>query len=270
MVELRIFGTMNMRGKMQSVRMVAMQRGWSLLLLLVGFAHVLRAQVPDHAGWDALLRLHVSAAGAVDYAGFIADSTQLDAYLDQLSLSNPAAVGWTADERKAFWINAYNAFTVRLITRHYPLASIRDIGARHKIPFVNTPWDLKFITIAGERLDLNNIEHGKLRAGFGDPRIHFAIVCALVSCPRLRDRAYLAADLDAQLDQAAHDFLADVSRNQLHETRPRLSKLFLWYKGDFSHGQSLIAFINRHSERQISPRARLRYLDYDWSLNGRH
>lgn len=261
---------MKIRGKAHSSLPLPMRYGLLMLVFVFGGLGILPGQLPDHARWDSLLRMHVSPLGIVDYQGFIADSTRLDAYLEELSRSDPAAEGHTENERKAFWINAYNAFTVRLITRYYPLASIRDIGARFKIPFVNTPWDLKFITIGSEKLDLNNIEHGKLRAGFGDPRIHFAIVCASVSCPRLLDRAYLPVTLDAQLDQAARDFLADETRNQIDPHHPRISKIFSWYKGDFTHGLSLIDFINRYAPQQIDKKARLHYLDYDWSLNGLH
>ncbi len=225
------------------------------------------AQAPSHAPWNALLQRHVTADGLVDYQGFGKDSVLLDDYLNNLQNSKPSDPSWTTDERKAFWINAYNAFTVRLVMRHYPLASIRDIGSKPRIPFVNTPWDIHFIKIEGEDLDLNNVEHRKLRAGFGDPRIHFAIVCASTSCPQLSNQAYRAQDLDVQLDQAARAFLNDRRRNEIDRKSPKLSKIFEWYKGDFTADGSLIAFVNRYGPMQIDPKAKLRFLPYDWSLN---
>jgi hypothetical protein len=233
---------------------------------LLGFAPVF-AQVPDHLLWDTLLKKHVTETGHVNYQGFIADSVDLNRYLASLQSGLGSAEIATVNAQKAFWINAYNAFTVQLVMRNYPLGSIKDIGAKVQIPFVNTPWDIPFIQIAGETLDLNKIEHKKLCEGFGDPRIHFAIVCASASCPKLQNHAFLPATLEAQLDQAAREFLADPQRNQLHGNTAKLSKIFLWYKGDFSQDQSRIDFINRYAEKPLKPNCKLKFLDYDWSLN---
>ena len=222
---------------------------------------------PSHATWDALLQKHVSGDGHVGYQGFSADSAQLNAYLQLLQDSPPDAATWTRQAQMAFWINAYNAFTVQLIIRNYPLQSIKDIGAKNQIPFVNTPWDLKFIKIGAEVLDLNNIEHGKLRKPFGDPRIHFAIVCASHSCPRLANTAYTAEDLDTQLDTRAREFLADPQRNQVSADAPCLSKIFDWYGMDFPKKKHFIPYINQYSPVKISPKAKISYLDYNWSLN---
>jgi hypothetical protein len=142
----------------------------------------------QHQQWDSLLQKHVTAEGWVDYDGFIKDSLDLRSYLNLLSENHPDPGTWTNEERMAYWINAYNAFTVDLILRHYPLESIKDI--RPGIPFVNTVWDIKFINIQGQTYDLNNIEHGILRPKFDEPRIHFAVNCASVSCPKLMNRAY--------------------------------------------------------------------------------
>ncbi len=240
----------------------------SILALLVSLLSLnARAQTPNHGLWDNLLQRHVTDEGHVDYAGFCRDSAALDAYLHSLEQCKPATSGWTDDARKAFWINAYNAFTVRLVMRYYPLASIKDIGGNVQLPFVNTAWDIHFIAIEDELLDLNNVEHRKLRAAFGDPRIHFAIVCASTSCPSLRNHAYLPDDLDGQLDQATHDFLQDPTRNQVAGKSPRLSKIFEWYRSDFTQGQTLIAFVNRYIAQPIAPRTKLKFLPYDWSLN---
>lgn len=222
---------------------------------------------PSHATWDALLHKHVNAGGNVDYKGFTADSAQLNAYLQLLQANPPDAATWTRQAQMAFWINAYNAFTVQLIIRNYPLGSIKDIGAKNQIPFVNTPWDLKFIRIGEEVLDLNNIEHGKLRKPFNDPRIHFAIVCASRSCPRLADAAYTAEALDTQLDTRAREFLADPQRNVVTADAPQLSKIFDWYGMDFPKKKQFIPYLNRYAPLKIVPKAKITYLDYDWNLN---
>ena len=166
----------------------------------------------------------------------------------------------------AYWINAYNAFTVKLIVDHYPVQSIKDI--KNGIPFVNTVWDIKFIEIEEAVYDLNNIEHGILRPKFQDPRIHFAVNCASVSCPKLWNRAYTAKGLGEQLDRAARDFLRDERRNVIAEDRVQLSKIFSWYGMDFKKkGKSLIEYLNQYSPVQIQPDAEVDYLEYNWNLN---
>jgi hypothetical protein len=220
----------------------------------------------SHILWDSLLQQHVSVAGKVDYQGFIEDSTRLNDYLDLLSSKHPNDKFWTREERLAYWINVYNAFTVKLIVDHYPVQSIKDI--KNGIPFVNSVWDIKFIQIEGETYDLNNIEHGIIRARFDDPRIHFAINCASVSCPNLSRRAYVAEQLDEQLDAAARAFLSDQSKNQLSEGQVKLSKIFLWYGMDFKKdGKSVVEYIEQFTSSPIDKGAKVEYMDYDWSLN---
>ena len=220
-----------------------------------------------HSTWDSLLQRHVTAEGWVDYEGFIADSIPLNAYLDLLRRNHPNKRNWSKNERLAYWINAYNAFTVKLVADHYPVASIKDI--KNGIPFVNTVWDIKFIEIEGQIYDLNNIEHGIIRPKFKEPRIHFAVNCAARSCPKLSNRAYTPENLDTQLTKAAQDFLADTNKNQIAANEVRLSKIFSWYGLDFkSNGTSIISYINQFAPVQVADDADKTYLDYDWSLNG--
>ncbi len=136
-----------------------------------------------------------------------------------------------------------------------------------KIYKVNTPWDIKFINIGGKKYDLNNIEHGILRKKYNDPRIHFALVCAAVSCPRLRNEAYTAAQLNAQLDDAGKEFLNDRSKNRVNTDKAELSKYFSWYGGDFTKNGSLADYINKYSDTKINSKTRISYLDYNWSIN---
>lgn len=226
-----------------------------------------KGKAPSHEIWNNLLKKNVSADGKVNYKGFIKDSVEFNKYLKLLTDNPPNEKSWTANEQKAFWINAYNAFTVKLIIKYYPIKSIKDIGSKIQIPFVNTPWDVKFIFIGKEKMDLNNIEHGQLRKKFDDPRIHFAIVCASKSCPALLNEAFDPARLDQQLDNQAKVFLKDPFRNKVSENNPQLSKLFDWYKMDFTKKGSLIDFLNKYSSVKIGSNAKISYLDYDWNLN---
>jgi hypothetical protein len=229
--------------------------------------HEGNSQPVSHQLWDQLLQKHVTDAGDVDYRGFIRDSLQLNQYLQLLSTNPPNEKNWSPDEQLAYWINAYNAYTIQLIIRHYPVVSIRDIGSKIQIPFVNSPWDIKFISIGNHVYDLNNIEHGIIRERFDEPRIHFALVCAARSCPRLLNRAYTASGLDEQLSAQGRNFLNDPAKNRIAADRVEISKLFDWYKGDFTKKGSLIDFLNRFSSEKINPKAQIKYLDYDWTLN---
>ncbi len=224
---------------------------------------------PSHGTWDMLLKKHVDDLGFVDYRGFIQDSVLLNQYLETLSSNQPVAKKWTRQEQMAFWINAYNAFTVKIVADNYPVESIKDIGPNLSIPFVNTVWDIKFIYIGGEKLDLNNIEHAKLRKVFDDPRIHAAVVCASYSCPRLLNRAFVADRLDEQLDMMMRDFLADERKNILTPGKVQLSKIFSWYKRDFLDGdiKTIQQYIAQYTEVEIDPEAEIESLEYNWSLN---
>ncbi|MGR3812066.1 DUF547 domain-containing protein [Jiulongibacter sp. NS-SX5] len=224
----------------------------------------------SHSDWDALLKKHVSSSGYVNYGGFKADEAKLDAYLKKVS-SNAPASSWSANEKLAYWINAYNAFTVKLILDHSGenIKSIKDIGSTIKIPFVNTPWDIKFINIGGEEMDLNNIEHGIIRKKFNEPRIHFALVCAAKSCPPLRNEAYTASKLVSQLNDQGVKFLNDVSKNEVSANEMKLSKLFNWYGGDFKKKGTVREWVNKYAKVKANADADISYKDYDWSLNGK-
>ena len=218
-----------------------------------------------HELWDLLVRKHVTPEGLADYKGFLRDSADLNAYLNLLQQHHPNERSWNREERLAYWINAYNAFTVKLIIDHYPLKGIKEI--KNGIPFVNTVWDIRFIRIEDRVYDLNNIEHGILRAKFDEPRIHFAINCASLSCPKLRNEAYKAGKLNAQLDEQTRDFLSDTTRNIIQAEHLRISRIFLWFGGDFKKDGSLIDFINRFSDVEVRPDAGIDYLNYNWNLN---
>jgi len=221
----------------------------------------------DHLQWSCLLSKYVDDDGMVNYKGFLKDSIDLNLYLNLLQTNPPDEQTWSKNEQIAYWINTYNAFTIKLILDHYPLKSIKDIGSVIQIPFVNSPWDIRFIEINGEKIDLNTIEHGILRKKFDEPRIHFAINCASFSCPKLRTEAYAADQLERQLQEQAINFINDPERNLIKIHEISVSKIFSWFKGDFTKDGSLIDFLNLYSIEPIEGNASISYLDYNWLLN---
>lgn len=249
-------------------------RSFQYLLLWIISMTTLSCKVKDypsdsrpvtHEVWDSLVRQHVTTEGWVDYQGFINDSIRLNQYLDLLERNHPNSQFWSREERLAYWINAYNAYTVKLIVDHYPVRSIKEI--KNGIPFVNTVWDIKFIRIEDQVYDLNNIEHGILRPKFDEPRIHFAVNCASVSCPKLRNEAFVAEKLDTQLNDQARAFLNDTTKNIIEPERLQLSRIFQWYGGDFRNEGSLAGYIDQFTEVDIRKNAKINYLDYNWNLN---
>lgn len=221
----------------------------------------------SHEQWNQLLKKYVTADGKVNYKGFQKDSVELNKYLRLLSDNPPDESAWSEQEQLAYWINAYNAFTIKLILKYYPIKSIKDIGSSIQIPFVNTPWDVKFITIGKEKMDLNNIEHGVIRKKFHEPRIHFSIVCASRSCPKLRNEAFTADRLEEQLTAQAKEFLSDSFRNKVSANELQLSKILDWYSMDFPKGEKFIEFLNKYSPVRVNKNAKISYLVYNWELN---
>lgn len=220
----------------------------------------------SHKIWNTLLAKHVKPNGWVDYKGFVRDSLTLNQYLSVLESAHPNNKNWSKDEQMAYWINAYNAYTVKLIVQHYPVKSIKDI--KKGIAFVNSVWDIKFIKIEGKVYDLNNIEHGILRKDFKDARVHAAVNCASYSCPALRNEAFTAENLDAQLTDAMRKFVNDPIRNKVTKEKAQISEIFKWFSGDFVRDAgSVKAFINRYAETKIGESTPLSYFDYQWSLN---
>lgn len=214
-------------------------------------------EAPSHLIWDALLTDYVSADGMVDYQGLQADKQQLESYLERLAERIPGD-HWSREEKLAYYINLYNAGTLRLILDHYPLQSIRDI---------RNPWGKKRLRIGDKSYSLNDIEHGILRK-MNEPRIHFAVNCASFSCPKLLPEAFTAENIDAQLEAAAQAFINDPLRNRIDGDSALISRLFKWYKGDFTDkGGTLISYLNTYLEDPLPEDTKLDFLPYDWSLN---
>jgi hypothetical protein len=263
---------------------------WAALPLAApaqGFDHT-------HGAWTALLKKHVvlidgGKASQVRYAGFAQDRTALKSYLDTLSrVTAQEFAGWSKPQQMAFLINAYNAFTIEKILTRYPnIKSIWDFGKVFGNPFRD-----RFFTLLGRELSLDMIEHDTLRkpGAYDEPRVHFAVNCASVGCPMLREEAYVAARLAAQLEEQTRRFLADRSRNRYHagDNALEVSEIFRWFGVDWSSGyrgfdgkgeamQSLAQFFAKyadlladapaHRQAITERRAAIRHLDYDWTLN---
>ena len=218
-----------------------------------------------HEQWDALLKKHVRADGFVDYKSFVRDSADLNRYLRLLETAHPNDKNWTRNEQMAYWINAYNAYTIQLIVRNHPLSSIKDI--KKGVAFVNSVWDIKFIKIQGYTYDLNNIEHNILRPVFKDARVHAAVNCASYSCPKLLNEAYTAARLDEQLEAGMRGFVNDPLRNRIGAEKAEISEIFKWFKGDFDRDGSLRDFLNKYSAVKLTDKTDISHIDYNWSLN---
>ena len=228
-------------------------------------------QTFDHSAYDSLLKKYVDAKGFVAYRSWKEKDLQaLEDYLQSISAADPRT--FTSDEERiAFWINAYNALTLRGILDFYPIDSIRDKVSRL---FGYNIWKDYQVVIAGEKRSLEEIEHKILR-NMSEPRIHFAIVCASIGCPRLRAEAYRGNHLDRQLDDQARDFLNDPLKARVDRQgrTVHLSKIFSWF-GEDSGGsdEAVLRFIAPYrpegeGELLRGGKAKIRYLDYDWSLN---
>ena len=214
------------------------------------------SNVFNHNNWNTLLQKHVSKQGNVNYKGLKTDRKALLNYISSLSENTPND-SWTKEEKLAFWINAYNAMTIDLILRHYPLESIKDI---------KDPWDQRYWKLDKKWYNLNEIEHEILRK-MDDPRIHFGIVCASFSCPKLQNEAFEASRIDEQLTLATKAFLNDSNRNEISENNIKLSKIFQWFAKDFKQNGTLIDFLNTYSTITISAKAKKSFKDYNWDLN---
>lgn len=211
----------------------------------------------DHSDWDALLKKHVNSQGLVDYKGFENDRASLDAYMQKLSALDPNN-DWSVQELLAYYINLYNVYTVDLILQNYPTKSIQDIdGAFTKA----------FIPIGNKKLSLSGLENGILRK-MNEPRIHFAINCASISCPILSRDAYTAGKINEQLEDATTGFI-NSNKNEISAKNPKISSVFKFYTKDFIADEtpSLPAYINQYGDTQMKINVAVQYKEYDWSLN---
>lgn len=232
------------------------------------------ADVIDNASWNTFLSRYLVAGedgvNRVRYGAVTAeDRAMLDSYIAVLTAIDFTA--YSSDEQLAAWINLYNAVTVMLILDHYPLKSIRKIKSG---PFdFDGPWDDKRVTVAGEALSLNDIEHGIIRAVYDDPRIHYAVNCASIGCPNLRLSAYEGATLDDALDEQARAYINHPRGVAVDDSgRVTASKIYAWYREDFGETDAdILEHIRQFAESALADAlgdaTRIDRHEYDWSLN---
>ncbi len=262
------------------------KRSFMLIGLWLFFFGSAQAFDHRHSRWDGLLRQHVhwdrqGVASAVDYTAFKGQQAALDTYLAELSaVPLDSYRNWQKPQQLAFLINAYNAFTIKLILSKYPeLESIKELGS-----FFSSPWKKRFFSLLGKERHLDEIEHDMIRrpGDFDDPSIHAAVVCASIGCPGIRSEAFVAEQLEAQLEDSLRRFLSDRTRNRYNAEADKLevSKIFDWYGDDFIGYRghpSVAAFLSDYAELLADDKTsqmRIKagdtpvdYLDYDWRLN---
>lgn len=237
--------------------------------LAVAALSTANAAPPSHDALDKALKKHV-ANGQVDYAALKDDRQLLDDYVATVGDTARSEFDtWNNNDQLAFLINLYNAETLQLIVDNYPLSSIKDIGS-----LFTGPWDQSEVKLFGEKQTLNFLEHEFIRVNYDEPRIHYALVCAALSCPPLRSEAYLGNKLSAQLDDQAKTFLTNTTKNRVDTTTKtlHLSKIFDWYDDDFSNnGNTLIGslkpYLPKDVRDQVDSSYEVKFVSYDWRLN---
>jgi len=246
----------------------------------------------DNGGYAVILSGYVDEGGLVDYAGLKANGELLEAWVASLDgLDREVYEGWTDKEKIAFWINAYNGLTLKLIVDHYPIESSRLrslVFPKNSIMQIPGRWKKVSFDVMGDPMTLDEIEHAVLRGKFTEPRIHVALVCAALSCPELRGEPFEAAALDDQLDDQAREFLSNETKFRINRDKDvvYLSAIFDWFGGDFIDGygtgdppgrrgeekQAVLNFVMRYVDDADAEYLRtgdfkIKFLDYDWTLN---
>ncbi len=218
----------------------------------------------DHSIWDKILKKHITTRSQVTYFSYNKmssdDKKALTQYLSKMSTINPTSLN--KNEAKAYWINIYNAVTVEIVLKNYPIKSIRDIKSGF---FSSGPWDTEAFTVEGQSLTLNNIEHNILRPLFNDNRIHYAINCASYSCPNLSNTAYTHSNIESQLNNGAKIYI-NHSRGIkfIDSDEIEISSIWKWFKEDF--GTSEINII-KHLQRYAEPELKAKLISFDGSVN---
>jgi hypothetical protein len=221
--------------------------------------------VVDNRLYGELLLKYVRD-GKVDYAGFKTEEAKLDRFLK--ILENVAPAGLSRNEQFAFYANAYNAWTIKLILSGYPgVTSIKDLGS-----LIKSPWKKEIVHIDGDVISLDHVEHDILRPRYKDPRVHFAINCAAKSCPPLRPEPFSGKILDRQLEDSTRSFINDPKNYRLEGNELYVSRIFKWFSEDFN--DDVFGFFLKYTTGNLkkeleakSERIVVKYLPYDWSLN---
>ena len=225
----------------------------------------------DHAPWSRLLAKYILKQNGLNLFRYSAvtdnDADRLSDYLDYLQ--SLQVTGLAAEQQFAYWINLYNALTVQVILDHYPLESIRDISYSL---LSRGPWKERLVTVEGFGLSLDDIEHGILRPGFRDSRIHYAVNCASISCPNLQVQAFTASNLEVMLETAAEEYINSYRGVEVIEGELVLSSIYDWYAEDFgSSDKAIIGHLADHAEPDLAAQLQgFESIDryrYDWDLN---
>ena len=213
----------------------------------------------DHSDLAYVLSTYVAEDGNVNYAGLKADRTKLDSYLKMLK-NNAPTDDWKVEQQLEYYINLYNAATLRLIIDNDIPGSIKDIGG------LTGPWLKDVVEIGDKTLNLASLEKAILQK-MGEPRIHFAINCASESCPKLQNEPFLASTMEAQLEAATREFMAS-DKNKISRSKLELSSIFSWYEKDFTNtGMTIQQYVDKYTDTMVADNATITYKDYDWSLN---
>ena len=229
----------------------------------------------EHAAWETLLQRYLrqddDGVNRFQYSAVSDDDRRaLDGYIGELAAVNIDR--FNRDEQFAYWVNLYNALTIQVVLAHYPVDSIRDIDISPGL-FADGPWDKPLVTVLGEELSLNDIEHRILRPIWQDPRVHYAVNCAAVGCPNLQSMAFLGSELDEQLDQAARDYVNSERAVRKGNAGLVVSSIYAWFQEDFGNGkpEDIIEHLKLYAEGEFAAKlAKMPSLeshDYDWSLN---
>ena len=214
--------------------------------------------------FNELLQENVDNQGNVNYTNLKKKEQKLDSYLTYLEKTSPDK-SWSKNKQKAFWINAYNAYTIKLILQNYPVKSITKIKKKGK-----NAWNIPFAKVADKTYSLDHIEHKILREKLFDPRIHVGVNCASGSCPKLHNKAFTEANINDELEKLMVAFINDPKRNKISKEKMiHISEIFNWFKADFTKKGSVIEYINKYATKKVSNKAKIHYLPYDWNLNGK-
>ena len=245
----------------------------------------------DYTNYATVLKSYVDDSGMVNYKELKANPKELDAFVTAMSQLNPDCFAkWSEKEKIAFWLNAYNSLTLKVIIDNYPIKSSffkSKVYPKNSIRQISGVWDKKKFNVMGQKLTIGHIEHEILRKDFNEPRIHVAMVCAAMGCPPLRNEPYLAEKLDLQLDDQSREFLSDPKKFKVANNTIYLSPILKWFVEDFlkTYGDDdsfagykgqqaavlrFIAKYLREDEKGLlkdKERQKIKYLKYDWSLN---
>ncbi len=216
------------------------------------------SDVFSHASFDALLKKYVSISGVVNYGALKTNNASLEKYISTLKAQKNIDE-WPRNEKLAYYINAYNAYTIQLILDNYPTTSIMKINN-------GKAWDLEIVNLGGKRMSLNYLENEIIRPVFKEPRIHFAVNCAAISCPKLMNGAFLPNQLNSQLERQTKAFINNIKENQINEGSIKISQIFEWYADDFG---DIKTYVNKYSSTKAGYNALVSYNTYKWLLNGK-